>query len=220
MSDEQSFINEVNDELRRDQLFGYVRRYGWIAGLVVLLLVGGAAFNEYRTAQARAEREARGDLILTAVSAETPEARAEALAAVSDAERGLIGTLLLAAEQEQAGNRTAARATLEALSGTDLDPLYRDLVALKLQMLGAGTVDERRTALDALAQPGRPFRLLAAEQLAYVELEAGDTEAAIDRLTRIIQDAEVTPGLRDRAQSLLVALGAETPDQLDAGEVE
>ena len=54
MSDTDSFINEVNDEVRRDRLYGYLQRYGWIAILVVVLIVVGAAWSEYRKAQTRA----------------------------------------------------------------------------------------------------------------------------------------------------------------------
>lgn len=45
MSDTDSFIEEVTEEVRRDRLFGLMRRYGWIAVLAVLLLVGGTAYR-------------------------------------------------------------------------------------------------------------------------------------------------------------------------------
>ena len=55
MSDTDSFIEEVSEEVRRDRLFKLMKRYGWIAILAVLLLVGGAAFNEVRKARQAAE---------------------------------------------------------------------------------------------------------------------------------------------------------------------
>ena len=36
MSDTDSFIDEVTEEVRKDRLYGYLRRYGWIAVLVIL----------------------------------------------------------------------------------------------------------------------------------------------------------------------------------------
>jgi fermentation-respiration switch protein FrsA (DUF1100 family) len=42
VSDTDSFIDEVTEEVRRDRLFGLMKRYGWIAALAVLLIVGGA----------------------------------------------------------------------------------------------------------------------------------------------------------------------------------
>ena len=61
--------------------------------------------------------------------------------------------------------------------------------------------------------PGKPLRLLAEEQLALLDVEAGNTDDAIARLQRIIEDSETTAGLRQRASQLIVALGGE----LDAG---
>ena len=38
-----SFIDEVTEDLRRDRLFGVFRRYGWIAIALIVLVVAGAA---------------------------------------------------------------------------------------------------------------------------------------------------------------------------------
>ncbi|HBT00594.1 MAG TPA: hypothetical protein DEB47_12200, partial [Citreicella sp.] len=65
--------------------------------------------------------------------------------------------------------------------------------------------------LEAMAVPGKPLRLLAEEQLALLDIEAGETEAAISRLQAIQNDAETTAGLRQRASQLIVALGG-TPE--------
>ncbi len=66
MSDTDSFIDEVNEEVRRDRFYGLLRRYGWIAVVAVVAIVGGAAWNEYSKAQERAQAEALGDAMLDA----------------------------------------------------------------------------------------------------------------------------------------------------------
>ena len=58
MSDTDSFIDEVNEEVRRDRMFNLFRRDGWIAVAAVLLLVGGAAWNEWRASQPGVSSEA------------------------------------------------------------------------------------------------------------------------------------------------------------------
>ena len=55
------------------------------------------------------------------------------------------------------------------------------------------------------------LRLLAEEQLALIELEQGETEAAIDRFQSILADAESTSDLQQRATQAIVALGG-TPE--------
>ena len=49
-----SFIDEVTEELRRDRLYGAMRRYGWIGVLLIVVIVGGAAWREYSLARDRA----------------------------------------------------------------------------------------------------------------------------------------------------------------------
>ncbi|KPP87176.1 MAG: hypothetical protein HLUCCA08_04425 [Rhodobacteraceae bacterium HLUCCA08] len=209
MSNSDSFIDEVTEEVRRDRLFATLRRYGWIGILAVLLLVGGAAFLEWRKAQATRAAQATGDAILATFGTTDEAARAEQLLAVPAGDARVVTALLAAADLQAAGDGAGAVAALQAVATDgDVDPVYRDLAALKAAMIGGDdSLDDRRVALDALAQPGRPFRLLAEEQLAYLEVAAGETEAALVRLEAIAGDAEVTPNLRDRAESLIVALG-------------
>ena len=76
MSNTDSFIDEVSEEVRKDKLFGYLRRYGWIAVVVVLVLVGGTAFSEFRKAQATAAAEETGNAILAALEIDDDTARA------------------------------------------------------------------------------------------------------------------------------------------------
>ena len=105
MSDTDSFIDEVNEEVRRDRFYFMLKRYGWIAVLAVILLVGGAAWNEYQKAQARAEAETLGDAMFAALSAEDTAARASAFEKIeaTNPRAGAMLGLLTAAEQAEAG---------------------------------------------------------------------------------------------------------------------
>lgn len=211
MSNPDSFIDEVTEEMRRDKLFGYLRRYGWIAVLVVLGIVGGTAWNEYRSAQDRAAAQAAGDALLAALAENDEAARATAMAAVSAQGNAAVITALLAAStQQEAGQAEAAAASLGALAADPATPaIYRDLAAIKAAMLPAGEMPARLAALEVLAQPGQPFRLLALEQMAYLTLETGDQTGAVAILRQIAEDAAVTRGLSDRVQTLLIALGED-----------
>ena len=212
MSDTDSFINEVSEEVRRDALYGYLRKYGWIAVVVVLGLVGGAAYNEYSKSQARATSQAAGDALLDALNSDNDSAaRAAALATVEvEGSAVAVSALLTAASHQEAGDTASAAAALGALAiNIDVPEIYRELGALKAAMLPSDDADARMAALDALAQPGAPFYLLALEQIALMQVAAGDTDTALATLGRIAEDAGVTRGLRERAQTLIVALGGE-----------
>ena len=214
VSDTDSFINEVTDEVRREKLFGYLRRYGWIGVACVLLLVGGAAFNEFRNAQARDAAQATGDALLSALEENDAAVRAAALEGVEAQGSSAAVTLLLrAATQQESGDIAAAIETLNTLAiDPDAPQMYRDLAAFKAAVLPSDDIAARKTALEALSAPGLPFSLLASEQLAYVALSEGDTDAALAILRRIEEDAGVSRGLRERVQTIMVALGEPMPD--------
>ncbi len=216
MSQSDSFIQEVTEDLRRDRLFAVLRRWGWVAILCVVVLVAGAAWNEYRKAQARAVAEALGDALLAADALTEPEARAAALAAVPPASPGaaVLVAMLRATELEAAGDREGALAALaEAEAAVAEQPLYRDLARLKALSLRAADMSavELLAALEPLAAPGAPYRALALEQRALAQLEAGERVAAVGTLREILVIEAASQGVRARAQQLLVALGEAVP---------
>ena len=201
MSQSDSFIDEVTDELRRDRLFAAFRRWAWLGVLLVALIVGGAAWREWSLSRERAAAEARGDALASALEA----GDADALAAVpaEGAAASVVALLAAAAAPDAAGDRLASVA-----AQADLPPRYRDLAVLKSVLATPDApAEERRARLEVIAGPGAPYRLLAEEQLALLSVEAGEGEDALARLQAILEDAEATPGLRERARQMVVALG-------------
>lgn len=151
MSDTDSFINEVTEEVRRDRLFAALRKYGWIGVVVVLLVVGGASYNEYSKAKAEAAAQAAGDAITQALSADDAQARAEALAEIEVGEGPrILAEMLRAGELYAAGDAAGAVAALAPFVGdATLDAGYRDLAVLKTAMMGAGRNRARRAHFHA-----------------------------------------------------------------------
>ncbi|MGB8812148.1 MAG: hypothetical protein WCC57_03090 [Paracoccaceae bacterium] len=214
MSNPESFIDEVTEEVRRDRLFATFRKYGWIGILIVVLTVGGAAYSEWQKARKSAEAQAFGDALLTALEAETPEARKAALATVpASGDRDAILQLILASDPAE--DHVGALAALDKVAGDAALPnSYRDLAVLRRVILAGAEmpIADRRAALDPIAAPGRPFRPLALEQMAYLLVEAGDKPAAIAALQALSQDQEAPAGLRQRATQMIVALGGQAAE--------
>jgi len=158
-----------------------------------------------------------------AVEADDNPARIAALQALSteapDAQ--MVVEFLLASHQMAEGDNADAAATLAALanaSDLEMPEIYRQVALFKSVLLSGSQTPaaERRALLEPLAVPGAPLGLLAQEQLARLDIENGDTDAAIVRLDAISMDAGVSAGLRRRATQLIVALGGvpqEIPGQ-------
>ena len=214
MSNTDSFVDEVTDEVRRDRLFAMFRKYGWIGVVVVLLIVGGAAWTEWQKAVSAERAQVFGDAAMAALEKTDPAERAAALAAIpADRDQRAVQALLLAGSPE--GDTAARLAALDALIADATEPqVYRDLAVLR-RVGVAGTaqpIAERRTALQGVAVPGRPFRTLAEEQLAYLMIEEGKTDEALVAMTALIQDQESPAGLRQRLAAVITALGGTVPE--------
>jgi hypothetical protein len=213
LSNPDSFIEEVTEEVRRDRLFGLFRKYGWIGGVLVVALVGGAAWTEWSKARGEARAEAFGDAIIDALDQGTPEERRAALAAIpTNGEQAALLQLILASDPEE--DRAATLAALDKVAAdATLSAGYRDLAVLR-RVLVAGAeapLADRRTALQGIAVPGRPYRTLAEELLAYLLVEEGKIDEAITAMTTLMQDQEASGAMRARVGQMVTALGGTLP---------
>ncbi|GAB4537821.1 MAG: hypothetical protein Tsb0024_08290 [Ruegeria sp.] len=220
MSDVDSFIDEVTEEVRRDRLYMLLRRWGWVGVALVVLIVGGAAFNEYRKARSTAQAQDLGDAILAAMVQNEPADRAAALEGIEAHTPGgdAVVNFLLSASLVEAGSVPQAVERLNAIAVQgDLPEIYRAIASFKALLLQADTLPaaDRRQQFEALAVPGAPLRLLAQEQLALIDVSEGHVPAALDRLQALRQDAEAGTEIRQRAGQLIIALGG-TPEPVVA----
>ena len=209
MSDTDSFIDEVTEEVRRDRLFGYFRRYGWIAAVVILGLVGGTAYNEWSKSAAAQVAQARGDALLDALDMEDDVASIAVLSAIATQEGGDVVASFLAAgsDQNQAANLLGAIA-----ENTDQPEYIRDLARLKLVTTPDSVSQEEAVLiLTDLSAAGGLYRNAATEILVAIELERGNVDVAVTLLQAHIQDAQATQEQIQRMGELIVALGA-TPE--------
>lgn len=207
-----SFIDEVTEDLRRDRLFGAMRRYGWVVLLLILAIVAGAAWREYSLMRAETRAQAFGDALLAAESASDPAAALSAVDAQGGAGREALARMLAADAQLKAGERAAAVATLNEIGGNaSLPAVIRDLARLKGLMVQDGVTDaaQRDALLSELSAPGAPYRLLALELKAVALIEAGRDDDAATLIRKIQQEQGLSDNLRRRLAEMLITLGIE-----------
>lgn len=219
MSNSESFIEEVTEEVRRDRLFFYFKKYGWIAILLVFALIGGTAYSEW--SKHRHEEDARifGDALKQALTdSNQPAGIFAALGALDTTpEQEALVTLLQAGVAAQdsvtQNDKDISLLKLTALAQDESQPqAYRDLAILHYVMLSQKeNLQERQQALQSIAAPGRPFRVMAEEQIAYLLIEEGQKEQAVTILADLLNDGESPEGLLLRVAQVLTALGI-TPD--------
>lgn len=209
MSETDSFIAEVTEDVRRDRLFRLFRSYGWIPALAIVAIVSGTAYNEWAKTLAETEAQNRGDRLLAALEIEDVEARTKEFNSISFEDSGNVAVAFLVAGME-------ADQSVELLKKISKDPnqseYIRELGRLKLTMIpGAVSADEAVIILTKLSEPGNRYRAPAMELLIAVELQRGNKAEALALLQAHIQDAGTSRAQMQRMTELIVALG-ETPN--------
>ena len=215
MSDSDSFIQEVSEEVRRDRMFRLWRRYAPAVLGGVVLVVGATAFNAWRDHSRATAAQEMGARMIAAGEAAAPAARAEAFLALADAADGGAATLArlrAAAELAAAGDAGgAAQAYGRIAEAADTEPAFAAFAAYRAAVLAAPQAGAAATiaTLTPLTAEGGPFRLLALEARAAAHLALGDRAAARADLDAVTADPLATENLRARAREALATLGAQ-----------
>ncbi len=216
MSNNESFIQEVSEEVRRDRLYRILKKWGWIGIAVIVALVGGASFNEWNKDSKMNSARNLGDRVLSAVANKDPIELKDI--EISNISQDMFIKNLLSAILLSDNKLDASKMALEEIRDIPgITKTYRELNAFKLGLLvlkeGNLTGDERFSVFEGLVEPGSPFRLLAKEQQALILIEQGKLELAIKALTEISVDSETTASLKRRVTQLRISLGGDPNDQ-------
>ena len=67
MSNSDSFISEVSEEVRKDRISRGLRKWGWLGIIFILIIVGGAATNEWYKVNKLKSAQSLGDKIIYAL---------------------------------------------------------------------------------------------------------------------------------------------------------
>ena len=221
-NDGESFLREVDEELRKDRANQFVSRYGWlIVGAIVLLLAAIAGWIWW---QARSEEQnaARGEALLEALESMEKGNRAAALPKINEvAESGSEGyraaALFTRASAElEAGNDAAAAATLGSIAGDeDFAEPYRHAALVRQTALQFDSLQPRAVIqrLGPLARPGNAWFGSAGEMVAVAHLKMRRPDLAGPLFAQIARDENVPPSIRSRAVQMAGSLGIDATQE-------
>ncbi|MFQ5565051.1 MAG: tetratricopeptide repeat protein [Paracoccaceae bacterium] len=212
MSDTDSFIQEVTEEVRQDRMFRLWKKYGpYAVAAVVAVIAVSAGLNWMKHREIQQARETGGAFLATDIASVEDQ---EALIGSVDGPAAVIARLRLAAAKAEAGETAAAADLYREVAGEPgLDPAYADLARLQAVRISAASMDPAAALaeLDPLTAEGAPYRVLALELRAMIRLNSGDVAGAHDDLTAIIGDPAATRESSERAIALLLSSGGELP---------
>ena len=228
MSDD-SFIREVNEELRQDQARALWERYGKILiGVVILVVLGTAAIVFWRDYQEK-QAARSGDRFLAAIEKADEGDRdaalveLQALQTEGAGEYGELARFKRASVLADEGSTNEALQLFDEIAADGGAPeTLRDFASLRAGYLLVDQNDYNAVAqrVERLANDNNSLRFSAREALGLAAWKAGRADDA-QKLFQGISDEAAAPGnLKRRANLMLelIASGASANDGLAQGE--
>ncbi len=213
MSDSDSFISEVSEEVRRDRMFALWRKYGpYVIGAIVLI-VAAAGVKAYLDAAERSAAQEAGGALIAASEGDLDE-QSSALAALADSvdHEGarLLAELRVAGVMAASGDAAGAAVAYDKVAASSsADPLLQDFAVYRATMLRGETMQPSAfaDALSPIANGSGPFRLLAMEARGIALVRAGDQAAGEEELRAAYSDEAAPQAMRQRIEVLMTAIG-------------
>jgi len=210
-------FQEVDEEVRREQLKKLWDRYGIhliVLAVVIVGAVGGWRFYQYWEAKKSAEAGAQFEQATT-LSEQGKHSEAEAafakLAGQAPAGYRTLARLRAASELANSDAKAAVAAYDQIAADNSVGSSLQDAASLRAAMLLVDTApfSDLRRRLDPMTEPTRTFRHTAREMLALSAWRNGDAASAKRYIEMINNDAETPQNTRSRIEVLgaLVAGG-------------
>ncbi len=207
-------FNEIDEDLRREQLKKLWERYSiFIIAAAILIVAGVGGWRGYQYLEAKKAAEA-GSAFEAAVALSEQGKNTEAEAAftkiAADGSKGYRGLARLrAAADAAAADPKAATKLYDAITAdSSVSPSEQDLARIR----AAGLMMETESYADMLKRlepatgEGRTYRHTARELLALSAWRVNDATAARQWLDMIGNDARTPASLRSRAEALQALL--------------
>lgn len=216
MSDD-SFIREVDEELRSDRMKTIWRRFGkLIIALAVLIVVGTAADRGYQYWQ-ETQASNSGDAFLAALNLAREGQQDQALEALRELEKNGYGSYSVLARMRaatvlaDAGDYQAAISDFSAIGNDGGVPAaIRDAARIRAGYLlvDHGSYEDVANQVESLSGPDNAMRHSAREALGLAAWKAGEASKANEWFGMIAGDNGVPASLLQRSEIMLDLLAA------------
>lgn len=211
MSDD-SFIREVNVELRQERARALWGRYGPVLiGLAIVLVIATGLYKGYSFWQTK--KSARiGDEFLQALQLADAKDFSAASKTLSNVEKtdfggySALAKLRAASLEQEQGNNDKALQDYDAISKDRSIPLILQKIAkvrAAFILVDDGTLEDVEERVKDLATDIDPFRVAAREALGLAEWKSGNNEKAVHYFTQIKQENSSQTSATMRAQLML-----------------
>ena len=225
----ESFVREVDENLRRDQARDFLKSNGpWIIGAILLFLAAIAGLLYWKDRQ-RAQAEAQTERLSTVMAdigagqfAQAPQQLEPLAEAGSDGVSAAARLTRAAVALERADRRTAIAQYRSVMDDKGLAQPYRDLATIRLTALEFDQLkpEDVIARLQPLAVAGNPWFGSAGEMTAMALLKQGKKAEAGRMFAAMAADKEVPDTIRSRAVQIAGTLGIDATASLPAAAAQ
>jgi hypothetical protein len=214
----ETFVREVDENLRRDQLRDFFKAYGnWLIAGVVLFLVASGGFiwwQQHQVTRAEGQVEELAQIYKDVGSGQTSTAPQQLDELSKSGSKGVRASALFARAAvalQQNDTKSATGIYKSIADDGGLPQAYRDAalvreVALDFDQLQPQEVVAR---LQPLTKPGEPWFGSAGEMTALALLKEGKKQEAAQLFAAIAKDPGAPQAIRARAAQLAGSLGVD-----------
>jgi hypothetical protein len=215
----ETFLREVDENLRRDQVRDFFVAYGsWlIAGVVLFLAASGGLiwWNQHKAQRSEAEVEQLSQAYQE-IGAGNMSRAPQQLDALSDSSSKAVrasAQFARAAVTLQQGNLKAAAAAYQSIAADDSLPApYRNAAIIRQTALEFDQLQPQQVIarLEPLSKRGEPWFGSAGEMTGLAMLKQGRRQEAASLFAAIGKDSSVPDSIRARASDLAGSLGIQS----------
>jgi len=212
------FINEVEEELRKDDYNRLLKKYGPIIGVVLFLIVAGSGFMEYRKYANNKEAQAVSAIYTAADKKLDLGQPDEAVASFVDlgatGPEGYAGLSFMRAAgvRQDQGDLAGAIRHFDQAAEKFTTPRHKQLAQLKAAYLLAdqGAYSDVIARVTPLAETEAPYEFLARELLGYAFSESGDASSAREQFAYLTSIPGVPATVKQRAEQSMALMSTKT----------
>ena len=221
----ETFIREVDENLRRDQAKDFARTYGgWLIGGLILLIaaVGGYLYWQNRQQEQAAAQSEELTKIIRDIgdgNVASAPARLDTMAAKgNDAYRASALLTRAALAIQQRDLKLAAAKYREIAADDGLPQPYRDAALIRGTAIEFDTIkpEEVVARLQPLTKPGNPWFGSAGEMTAMALIKQNRKAEAGRLFAQMAADKNVPDSIRSRAVQIAGTLGVDASASLPA----
>ena len=211
------FINEVEEELRKDDYNRLLKKYGPIIGVVLFLIVAGTGFIEYRKYADDKKAQAISAVYTAADKQLDDGGPDDAVAAFvelsANGPEGYSGLSLMraAAIRQGQGDMLEAVRYFDQAAEKFSTARHKQLAQLKAAYLLAdqGAYADVIGRVSPLAETEAPYEFLARELLGYAYAESGDEASAREQFAYLTTIPGVPATVKQRAEQSMALMSAK-----------